>query len=292
MNTAVQILVSGLTLGAMYAISTIGLSLAWGAVGVLNMAQGGFLVIGGYAAYAGATYLGLSAPLALALSALAGAAVGAATYFFVIRFMLDCDNFETNVIIATVGLALIFENVILQAFGAYPLRQPVRIEGGVNIAATYVPYESIAILAASVTAMMAVAWVLARTRMGRSIRAVSQNRAAALLMGVPVNTVYLQVLTISGVLAALSGVMLSTITTLAPTMGYDPMLKAFIVCVVAGLGNMYGALYAAFALGILEASVQFFLGVRFGFPAMLLLIILTLVWRPYGVFGRGVTQRF
>ncbi len=292
MNTFVQILVSGLTLGAMYAISTIGLSLAWGAVGVLNMAQGAFLVVGGYAAYAGAVFLGMSAPLALALAALAGAAVGAGTYFFVVRFMLESATFETNVIIATVGLALIFENVVLQTFGAYPLRQPIRIEGGVNIAATYIPYESIGILVMSIVAMIAVGWVLERTRMGRAIRAVSQNRAAALLMGVPVKVVYLQVLTIAGVLAALSGVMLSTITTLAPTMGYDPMLKAFIVCVVAGLGNIYGALYAAFALGIFEAAVQFFLGVRFGFPAMLLLIILTLVWRPYGVFGRGSTQRF
>ncbi len=292
MNTFVQILVSGLTLGAMYAISTIGLSLAWGAVGVLNMAQGAFLVVGGYAAYAGAVFLGMSAPLALALAALAGAAVGAGTYFFVVRFMLESATFETNVIIATVGLALLFENVMLQTFGAYPLRQPIRIEGGVNIAATYIPYESIGILVMSIVAMIAVGWVLERTRMGRAIRAVSQNRAAALLMGVPVNVVYLQVLTIAGVLAALSGVMLSTITTLAPTMGYDPMLKAFIVCVVAGLGNIYGALYAAFALGIFEAAVQFFLGVRFGFPAMLLLIILTLVWRPYGVFGRGSTQRF
>jgi branched-chain amino acid transport system permease protein len=291
-NTFVQILVSGLTLGAMYAISTIGLSLAWGAVGVLNMAQGAFLVVGGYAAYAGAVFLGMSAPLALALAALAGAAVGAGTYFFVVRFMLESATFETNVIIATVGLALIFENVVLQTFGAYPLRQPIRIEGGVNIAATYIPYESIGILVMSIVAMIAVGWVLERTRMGRAIRAVSQNRAAALLMGVPVKVVYLQVLTIAGVLAALSGVMLSTITTLAPTMGYDPMLKAFIVCVVAGLGNIYGALYAAFALGIFEAAVQFFLGVRFGFPAMLLLIILTLVWRPYGVFGRGSTQRF
>jgi branched-chain amino acid transport system permease protein len=85
--------------------------------------------------------------------------------------------------------------------------------------------------------------------------------------------------------------MISSITTLAPTMGYDPMLKAFIICVIAGLGNITGALYAAFILGIFEVSIQFFFGVRFGFPALLALVILALIWRPYGVFGRRVVTR-
>ena len=286
-----QIVVSGLTLGAMYAISTIALSLVWGALGMLNMAQGAFLVAGGYAAYAGVATLGFSLPLALLFAILIGAVIGAATYGFLIRAMVERDGFETGIIIATVGLALIFENVVLQLFGAYPLRQPVRLAGGLNLLATYVPYQNMASLVLAIVTMLLIGMVLTRTRMGRAIRAVSQNRDAARLMGVPVHRVYLQVLTMAGAVAALSGVMLSTITTLAPTMGYDPMLKAFIVCVVAGLGNIYGALYAAFALGIFEAAIGYFLGVRFGFPAMLLLVISVLIWRPYGVFGHAATQR-
>ena len=74
-------------------------------------------------------------------------------------------------------------------------------------------------------------------------------------------------------------------------MGYDPMLKAFIICVIAGLGNVPGALVAAFALGLFEAVVQFAVGVRFGFPALLALVIVALIWRPYGVFGRRVVRR-
>jgi branched-chain amino acid transport system permease protein len=290
-NTFVQIVVSGLTLGAMYAISTIALSLVWGALGMLNMAQGAFLVAGGYAAYAAVVLFGFSSSAALLFAAVVGALIGAMTYSCLIRFMVEQEGFETGVIIATVGLALIFENVVLQLFGAYPMRQPVRIEGGINIATTYVPYQNIASLLLAIVTMAIIGLVLNVTRMGRAIRAVSQNPDAARLMGVPVNLVHLQVLIIAGAVAALSGVMLSTITTLAPTMGYDPMLKAFIVCVVAGLGNIYGALYAAFVLGIFEAAISFFLGVRFGFPAMLLLVILVLIWRPYGVFGHGTAQR-
>jgi len=125
-----------------------------------------------------------------------------------------------------------------------------------------------------------------RTRFGANVYALGGGVQTARLMGVPVELVYAQVFAIAGGLSAASGIMLSTITTLAPTMGYDPMLKAFIICVVAGLGNVMGALYAAFLLGLFESTVQYALGVRFAFAAMLLLVITVLIWRPYGLFGR------
>jgi branched-chain amino acid transport system permease protein len=284
-NTVTQIIVSGLTLGAMYAISTVSLSLIWGALNMLNMAQGALLTFGGYAAYAALSGLGLPPAAAVAAAVLFGGLLGLAIYGGVVRHMLDREGFEINVVIATVGIATVLENVLQKVFGAYPIRQPLTVEGGFFIAGTHIPYNSVTIIVVSVALMLLLAVLLARTRMGRAIRAVSQNREAAQLMGVPVNTVYAQVLALAGALSAASGIMLSTITTLAPTMGYDPMLKAFIICVIAGLGNVAGALYAAFMLGLFEAFIQFSLGVRFAFPAMLLLVIMTLVWRPYGLFG-------
>ena len=110
-------------------------------------------------------------------------------------------------------------------------------------------------------------------------------------MGVPVRFIFAQVLALAGFLAAVSGLLLSTITTLSPTMGYDPMIKAFIICAIAGLGNIAGALYAAFILGVLEASIQYLFGVRFALPTMLLLVIAGLIWRPAGVFGRRTVTR-
>ena len=291
MDTLIQIVVSGLTLGAMYALSTIGLSLVWGSLNMLNMAQGALLAIGGYASYAAITALGLPVILGLPAAMLVGFLVGLAVYFVVVRFMLNDPAFETNVIIATVGLAIVLENVVLKLFGAYPFTQPFQLPDGLRIGAVYVPYQNLVIMAVSLVLMAATAWLIARTRMGRAIRATAQNRDGALLMGVPVRRVFAQVLALGGVLAAVSGVMLSSITTLAPTMGYDPMLKAFIICVIAGLGNTMGALFAAFALGLIEAGVQFELGVRFGFPVLLLLVIVALILRPEGVFSRRRTAR-
>lgn len=291
MNVAIEIVVSGLTLGAMYAISSISLSLLWGTLGVLNMAQGAFLVIGGYAAFTATRLLGFPAPVAILFTVLVGALTGLITYFALIRFLVGRPGFETAVIIGTFGLSLIVENLVLRTYGAYPFSQPLAVPGGINFAKTYVPYQHIVILLISVVVMILLSLILKRTRMGRAIRATAQSRAAAQLMGVPVARIFLQVFLIAGVLAAISGTMLSSITTLSPTMGYDPMLKAFIVCVVAGLGNVSGALAASFMIGLIEATVAFFLGVKFSFPVLLLLIILTLIWRPAGIFGYSVAVR-
>jgi branched-chain amino acid transport system permease protein len=290
-DTATQIIVSGLTLGAMYAISTVSLSLIWGALNVLNMAQGALLTFGGYVAYAAFTAAGLPMPVAILASIFLDGALGLTMYWLVVRQMLGQDGFDVNVIIATVGIGTVLENLLQKIFGAYPIRQPIAVDGGFFIGGTHVPYNNLFIVLASIGLMLLLAGLLARTRMGRAIRAVSQNHDAARLMGVPVQFVYAQVFVIAGGLSAASGIMLSTITTLAPTMGYDPMLKAFIICVVAGLGNVLGALYAAFMLGLFEAFVQYVLGVRFAFAAMLLLVIIVLVWRPYGLFGHRKVMR-
>ena len=291
MDGWIQILVSGLTVGAMYAVSTISLSLVWGALNVLNMGQGAMLAAGGYIAYTAVMSFNLPIPLAIVVAVIVGALIGGLMYFLIIRFMVGKEGFETNVIVATFGFALVLENFVLRLYGAYPLRQPIGLEGGWYIGATHVPYQNLLLVVVSGALMIVVAYLLKTTRMGRSIRATAQNRQATELMGIRISWVFLQVLLIGGGLAAISGIMLSTLTTLSPTMGYDPMLKAFIICVIAGLGNIYGALISAFVLGLFEVSIQFIFGVRFGFPALLVLVILALVWRPYGVFGKRKTER-
>ena len=291
MDGWIQILVSGLTVGAMYAVSTISLSLVWGALNVLNMGQGAMLAAGGYIAYTAVMSLGLPIPIAIVVAVIVGALIGGAMYFLIIRFMIGKEGFETNVIVATFGFALVLENLVLRLYGAYPLRQPIGLEGGWYVGATHIPYQNMLLVVVSGVLLVAVAYLLKTTQLGRSIRATAQNREATELMGIRISRVFLLVLLIGGGLAAISGIMLSTLTTLAPTMGYDPMLKAFIICVIAGLGNIYGALISAFVLGLFEVSIQFIFGVRFGFPALLLLVILALVWRPYGVFGKRKTER-
>lgn len=293
LSTFVAVLTAGLTNGAIYALATLGLALVWGAMGMLNMAQGALLALGGYAAYTTVTVLGLPPALGFLGAVLAGACAGLVLYGTVVRQLLrqPAATFETNVLIATVGLGIALENAVLLVYGGQPLRQPVALPGLVRIGPSEVPAQDIAIVAMSVALMAVMAFVLGRTRMGRAIRATAQNREAAQLMGVPIGRVYLQVLVLSGMLAGVCGVLVSSITQLSPPLGADPMLKAFIMCVVAGLGNLPGAVASAFLLALVEAFVQFGAGARWGFPVLLLFVIVVLVWRPAGLFGRAQVRR-
>ena len=204
---------------------------------------------------------------------------------------LPISNFETQIFIATIGIGAVIENVILRLFGPQPTPQPLNLSGAVVIGSVHIPNQNLLILGVALILMSALAYLLQKTRLGRAIRATAQNREAAQLMGVRVGIVYAQVLALSGALAAISGVMVSSLSSLLPNMGGDPMLKAFIICVVAGLGNVYGAVGAAIVLGILEALAAYVLGVRYSFAILLLLVIAVLIWRPSGLFGRRQVVR-
>jgi len=286
MDVIVQIIASGLTLGAMYAISTIGLSLVYGSLNMLNMAHGAILTIGGYAAYAAIQQLGLPPFFGFLGATVVGGAVGLLIFLATAWPLLGSRNFETNIFIATIGVGAVLENIVLKIFGPYAKPQPLSVPGAFKIGAVALPYQNVFILIAAIVMMAAVAFLLQKTRVGRAIRATAQNRDAAQLMGVNVRRVYAQVLAISGALAAVSGVMVSSLATLSPTMGGDPMLKAFVICVVAGLGNTVGAAGAAIAIGLMEAAAEYIFGVRFGFASLLMLVIVILIWRPSGLFGR------
>lgn len=292
-STLIAVVTAGLTNGAVYALATLGLALVWGSMGMLNMAHGALLALGGYAAYSTVTTLGLPAPLGFAGAVAAGGCAGAVLYAAMVRPLLKRPGatFETNVLIATVGIGIALENAILKVYGGQPLRQPVTVPGLVPLGRAAVPVQNLVIVAVSLALMAALAWLLARTRTGRAIRATAQNREAAQMMGVPTGRVYFQVLVLSGMLAGVCGVLVSSITELSPPLGGDPMLKAFIMCVVAGLGNLPGAVASAFLLALVEAFVQFGAGARWGFPALLLIVIVVLIWRPSGLFGRAQVRR-
>lgn len=287
------ILIAGLTTGALYALATVGLSLVWGSMGMLNMAHAAMLTLGGYSAFTLCTVLGLPVIAGFAGAILVGAVAGGLLYVLIVRNLLKNDKatFESNVMIATVGIGIALENAILLTYGGQPLKQPISATGSLVLGPMSLPYQNMLIVFVVIALMAVIALLLGKTRMGRAIRATAQNREAAQLMGVAVNRVYFQVLVLSGAIAGICGVMVSSMTQLSPPLGNDPMLKAFIMCVVAGLGNLPGAVAAAFGLALLEAFVQYVAGARWGFPTLLFVVIAVLIWRPAGLFGRVQIRR-
>ena len=291
MDVIIQIIASGLTLGAMYAISTIGLSLVYGSLNMLNMAHGAVLALGGYICFFAMTALGLPALVGVLAAVVVCGLVGLLIYFTTAAPMLGSAQFETRIFIATIGFGAVLQNVILRLFGPQSKPQPLRLSSDIVIGNVHIPDQNLLILAVALGLMVAMALLLKRSRLGRAIRATAQNREAAQLMGVRVGQIYAAVLAISGGLAAISGIMISSLSSLLPNMGGDPMLKAFIICIVAGLGNVTGAVISAIALGLLEATAQYNLGVQYSFALLLLLVIIVLIWRPYGLFGRRQVVR-
>ena len=291
MDIPIQILVTGLTMGSMYALAAVGLSLIFGTLGMFNMAHGMFMTLGAYVVYAIASAMGLPIAVAVLIAMGAGALAGVVTHLLIVRFMLNTTDFGTNIIVATAGLAILMEDITLKIFGGYPYPQAVGVEGTFAVGGVSVSIQALVILLVAMGCIGAVAFVLLKTKFGRAIRATAMNQDAARLMGVRTNTVYLQVMALAGALAGVAGLMISTIATLSPQMGGDPLLKAFVICVVAGLGNVWGAGVCAFALALIEAAIGFHFGVRFGFPTMLMLVIIVLIWRPQGLFGKEKVVR-
>jgi branched-subunit amino acid ABC-type transport system permease component len=289
LDTFLQIIITGLTLGSMYALASVGLALTYGTMGMFNMAHGAFMTIGAYAAYSAVVAFGLPLPVALLFGLIAGGVTGALMHLVVVRFMLNSPEFENNVIVATAGVAILFQDLILKGYGGYPFRQPVQIESKFTIGQTVVTNQSIGIMVIATVLIGAMAWVLKKTRFGLAIRATAMNQEAAMLMGVKTSHIYLQVLIIAGVLASAAGILISSLATLSPDMGANPLIRAFVICVVAGLGSVSGAGITAITLGLFEAAMQYYFGVRL--PIMLFLVVVVLIWKPAGLFGHQEVVR-
>jgi branched-chain amino acid transport system permease protein len=259
---------------------------------MLNMAHGAVLVAGGYASYYAVTALGLPWWLGLPAGVLIGIVIGLILYATLVRWMFTDPGFSVNILIATIAAATLVEDLITNLLGPVTRRQPFKLEGGIQFSDQFrLPNETILVIAISAMLFVATHLLINRTRLGRAIRAVAQQPTGALLVGVPIQRTLAWVMVIAGALGGGTGVLLTSLTTVYPGAGFDPLLKSLIICVVGGLGSLNGAFIAALGLGMFESAVEYLTGQRFGFPAMLALVIATLIIRPSGLIGRDETAR-
>jgi branched-subunit amino acid ABC-type transport system permease component len=287
----IQTIYSGLVLGSIYALMSVGLTLIFGALRVLNLAHGALMMIGAYVSWIVAEQLGLPAFLGLPISFLTMVLIGFMIYKLLIGPMIGKPNWETNTFIATSGLALALESFALLVFGPRNQAQPFAVTGNIQLLGITISYQHIVIMFVAAMTLVLMERFLTQSRAGLAIRATAQQPDAAQLMGIRQDHIFLLVLGLSSGLAALSGVLLSSIYFIVPTFGFHPMLKSFIICIFGGLGNIRGTLYAAFIIGITEALVSLFLGVRYALPVMFGLIIVVLIFRPSGLFGQREVVR-
>lgn len=282
--------INGLMIGAIYALFAIGLALIMGVMDVVNTAHGEVFMLGAYAALGAITYIGVGPILYLPLAALAGFVIGAVIDVVVVRPLRVRREVDLHLasMILMFGVGMILQNSALLLFGPKFLKAPELLSGATEILGMIFINDYLLTAAISLILMTAVAVFLRWTKLGRSIRATAQNPNAAQLVGI--NPAFIGTLTfgIGAALAALAGALLGPLYYINPTMGSNILLKGFAVVIVGGMGNVYGAVVAAFILGISESVGATFLSYGYKDAIGFFLLAFALLVRPQGLFGAQV----
>jgi branched-chain amino acid transport system permease protein len=278
-------LINGLVLGSIYALVASGLSLIWGSMHMLNWAHGEFYMLGGFALFFSLNLLHLPVWLAVILAALVAGVLGLATQRLLVERLLEKPGWDVSHIVVTLGLSIFLQNLALRLWGADIKNIPYFVQANFKIFGLNVAGQRLLILAISVLVILAFVMVLKRTKLGMALRAVAQDRDAAALMGIDVRSTYGWTMACSTGLAGLAAAMLSPIFAVNPWMGVSLLTKAFVVCVIGGLGSLEGAIVGAVVLGILESISVVLLSSQWMNVASFVVLIVALWVRPTGFFG-------
>lgn len=198
---------------------------------------------------------------------------------------MDRRGGDLNVMITTLAAATVLENVVQLAWGPRLKQLPAVSNGVVKMLGSAVSVQDIVIVIVAPALLLILAFFLKRARLGLAIRAVEQNRNSALLTGVRVQSIYSLTFALAAALAALAGILLGGIFFVTPTMGDDPLLKAFIVIVFGGLGSLRGTIVGAYVIGLIESATIFFLGLYWTPVVLFGFMIFVMIARPTGLFA-------
>ncbi len=279
-----DILVYGLMNGAVYAMLAIGFSLIFGAARIINLAHTAFFMLAAYAVLFFGSNLGFHPVIAIPLSVLVVVVIGVFVYYV---FMEPIREHETAVLIVTVAVALVFQEVILIIFGGHYRGVSSIVSGYISPMGIRISYQYLLTLGVVSISLLAVWLVLMKTRLGTAIRASAQDREIANLMGMNVAKIAAATMAISVGLAAVAGVMVAPLYTLEPHMWLNPLVLVLAIVILGGLGSVKGSFIGALILAFIEVSVVFlmpggaFLKVAIALSIMLAILII----RPEGLFG-------
>lgn len=284
-----DLFINGLLFGAMYGVAAIGLSLIFGTMRIIFLAQGAMIVLGGYAAYWAFQLLGVDPYLTMVALVPLSLCVGAAIYQLLFRRAAAHEDKNTSLLIA-VGLMFMLESLMSLAWTPDPRSITTSYTAtsfeiaGVRLSITRTAGFAIAILST-----FGVMLFLRKTLIGKAVRAVSENMAAATLVGISPHRVNMIAFAVGIALAGVAGCTLATTYAIDPYFGFLFSLKALIALALGGLGNVGGALAGGLALGLIESGASFFLP-GWADAVAYLVFLLVLMFRPEGLFVRTVKK--
>ncbi len=286
MTAFLQAAVYGLLQGGLLALVAVGFSLVWGVMNVVNLAHGSFVILGAYVGWELNRALGLDPFLGMFVAAGVLFVLGYVVQRFLINLVINGPIFIT--LLLTFGLDLLIVQGMNIAFsGNYRSIHTGYAGTGLDLGPVRIPVGRLLAFAVAVLLTIALVALVTRTRVGTAIMATGMDRGAARLMGIRARHVYALTFAIAAALAAVAGTMVGTVGTFNPAAAASFTLLSFVIAVLGGLGNMYGALLGGLVIGMVEALAGLYLPGTWVNALAFLVLVLVLIFRPSGLVGRA-----
>src|SRR6476646_6265724 len=284
MTTLGQLVLSGIFIGGIYALMSMGLTLIFGVLRIVNFAYGEFLMLAMYGAWAITNMLGLNPYFAALAIVPAMFLFGAVVHQVIVRPALDKPHLVG--VFATMGLSILMQNAALMVMTADLWDVPPIFGRSVEVGPFYFKAELLLGFAVTILCSLFLQWLIRSTYLGKAIRATVQDGEAAMLMGIPVPRIFLITFASGSALVGLSACLMMPLFSVFPTVGLNFVLIAFVIVVLGGMGSIEGALLGGICIGIVQSLSSYYIAPAFGQMFFSMLFLLVMIFRPAGLLGR------
>ena len=291
MTNLIQTLISGLSLGSIYALIALGYTMVYGIAKMLNFAHGDVIMVGAYSGIVAVAQLGLSPWVTVIVSIAVCAVLGVVIEFCAYKPLRQAP--PLSVLITAIGVSYLLQNAALLIFGSQQMAYPTLVKlPGFSVGGVQVDGITVLTLAVTATLMAALTLFIDRTKLGKAMRAVSEDKDAATLMGISVDRAITLTFAIGSALAALASLFYGmTYVYIKPTTGAMPGIKAFTAAVFGGIGSIPGAMLGGILLGLIEQMSKTYISTLWADAIVFAVLVVVLVVKPTGLLGKPMQEK-
>jgi len=284
-------LINGISLGSIYAIIALGYTMVYGIAKMLNFAHGDVIMVGGYMAFCSTSYLGWPPFVAIVFSIFVCTILGILIESLAYKPLRSASSLA--VLITAIGVSYFLQNAALLIWSSNPKAFPNLVDfPSIQVGDAQITAVALVTIIACIVIMITLTLFTSRTKLGKAMRAVSEDKGAAQLMGINVNATISLTFAIGSGLAAIAGVLLcSAYPTLMPTTGAMPGIKAFTAAVFGGIGSIPGAMIGGILLGIIEIFGKAYISTQLSDAIVFAVLIIVLIVKPTGLLGKKITEK-